>query len=176
MKLVRWKRFTWDLSKLPPLETTAALPAHYHVRVATRDDAKAVKEVIFSAFSLDTSWSDTFKTFKDRLEADIDAAFLHGSPPAIVITHGQRIIAASTVLPDVDAESHLTSGPCVRVEYRNRGIGTVLLHHSLKQLQQSGLVKGYGISKDTAPASKFVYPKFGSTNEAYNFEPSVVSS
>jgi len=175
MKLVRWKRFTWDLSKLPPLEPSA-LPAHYHMRIATRDDAKSVKEVIFSSFSLDTAWSDTFKTFKDRLEAHIDGAFLHGSAPAIVISHGPRIIAASTVLPDVDAESHLTSGPCVRIEYRNRGIGTFLLYHSLKQLQQSGLVKAYGISKDTSPASKFVYPKFSSTNEAYNFAPSAVSS
>ncbi len=174
MKLVRWKRFAWDLSKLPPLES-AALPAHYHVRAATREDAKAVKEVIFSAFSLDTSWSDTFKTFRDHLEAHIDMSFSHSGTPAMVVTHGPRIIAASTVLPEVDAESNLTSGPCVRVEYRNRGIGTALLHHSLKQLQQLGLSRATGISKETAPASKFVYPKFGSTSEAYNFEPTAVS-
>jgi len=175
MKLVRWKRFTWDLSKLPPLEAAAALPTQYHLRAAVREDARSVKEVIFSAFSLDTAWSDSFKTFRDRLESHIELAFSHANGSALVITHGQRIIAASALLADVDAESHLTSGPCVRVEYRNRGIGTGLLHHSLKHLQQGGLNRARGISKDTAPASKFVYPKFGSTNESYDFEPSAVS-
>ncbi len=173
MKLVRWKRFSWDLAKLPPLETTA-LAAQYHVRLTGREDLKAVKEVIFSAFSLDTSWSDTFKSFKDMLEMQIEQSFSPGALPPIAITHGQRIIAASTILADVAADSHLTSGPCVRIEYRNRGIGTALLHHSLKHLQQAGLTRASAICKETAPASKFVYPKFGSTNEACDFEPTTV--
>lgn len=174
MKLVRWKRFTWDLSKLPPLET-APLAAQYHARPAAREDAKAVKEVIFSAFSLDTSWSDTFNTFREWLEMQIDTSFAQGALPPIVITHGQRVIAASTLLGDVDAESHLTSGPCVRVEYRNRGIGSALLHHSLRHLQQGGISFANGICKDATAANKFVYPKFGSTSVAYDFEPSVAS-
>ena len=46
--------------------------------------------------------------------------------PALVITHGQRIIAASAICTDADAESNLISGPCVLVEYCNRGLGTAL--------------------------------------------------
>ena len=174
MKLVRWKRFTWDLAKLPPLET-AGLAAQYHVRGAAREDHKSVKEVIFSAFSLDTAWSDSFSIFRDRLEGQIEQSFAHNDVPALVVTHGQRIIAASIILADIDAESHLVSGPCVRIEYRNRGIGTALLLHSLKQLQQGGLSRVHGITKDTAATCKFVYPKFGSTSEACKFEPSPVS-
>jgi predicted N-acetyltransferase YhbS len=175
MKLVRWKRFTWDLSKLPPLET-AALPEHYRVRSATREEVKTVKEVVFSAFSLDSAWSDTFKIFRDQLDANIELAFGPGALPPLVVTHGQRIIAVSSLLADVAADSHLTSGPCVRMEYRNRGIGTALLLHSLLALQQAGLARASAISKDSSATTKFVYPKFGSTSEACDFEPSPVSS
>lgn len=174
MKLVRWRRFTWDLSKLP--QQKLPLPAHYNLRIATREDARAAHNVISSAFSLDTSWSDTFKTFREALDQQLDAAFVKEGVPGLVITHGQRIIAASVLNTDVDAESNLVSGPCVLVEYRNRGLGTALLHASLQQMQSSGLARVHGICKDTAPTSKFVYPKFGATSEIYNFEPSIVNS
>ena len=49
MKLVRWRRFIWQLAKLPP--ATAALPAHYTLRSATREEEKLVQRVIFGAFS-----------------------------------------------------------------------------------------------------------------------------
>jgi len=172
MKLVRWRRFTWDLSKLP--SQVLPLPPHYNLREAGREDTRAVHEVIYSAFSQDTSWSDTFITFRERLDQQLDAAFARESVPALVITHGQRIIAASALDTEMDAEAHLLSGPCVLVEYRNRGLGTVLLHASLVQLRNSGLNRVYGFCKDTAPTSKFVYPKFGSTSEIYSFEPSII--
>jgi predicted N-acetyltransferase YhbS len=168
MKLVRWKRFTWDLTKLPPSENS--LPTQYTVRPATREDQKRVREVIFAAFSLDTAWSDAFGLFKDLLHSQIDAAFQRESVPAVVVSHGQRIIAASALTTEPDAESHLLSGPCVLTEYRSRGIGSALLYHSLKQLQSGGPGRVHGICKETVPTSKFVYPKFGSTSVDYNFD------
>jgi len=147
------------------------MPAHYHLRVATRDDLRAVTPVISSAFSLDTSWSDTFFQFRDRLDQQIEQAFNRESVPALLITHGQRIIGASALNTDMDAETNLISGPCVAVEYRNRGLGTALLHASLKQLQTAGLPRARGICRDTAPAAKFVYPKFGSTDEPHELQP-----
>ena len=172
MKLVRWRRFIWDVSKLPTHK--AALPNHYNLRAAERDELRTIRNVIFSAFSLDTSWSDTFITFREMLDTQLELAFSKEAVPALVITHGQRIIAASALNSEIDAETHLTSGPCVLVEYRNRGLGSTLLHASLLQLQKAGLTRCTGICKDTAPTSKFVYPKFGSTNEPYNFIPSPV--
>jgi len=53
MKLVRWKRFTWQIQKLPPLEQK--LPAHFITRPATREEAKAVAHVVVTAFSLDST-------------------------------------------------------------------------------------------------------------------------
>ncbi len=173
MKLVRWKRFTWDLTKLPTSETP--LPAHYSVRPAAREEQKRVREVIFSAFSQDTAWSDAIALFKDGLDAQIDAAFQRESAPAMMICHGQRIIAASALTTEADAENHLLSGPCVLTEYRSRGIGSALLYHSLKQLQAGGLSRAFGVCKETVATSKFVYPKFGSTSAAFEFEPTVAA-
>ena len=70
MKLVRWKRFTWQLPKLPPLDHT--LPGHFTIRAAARDEAKAVVHVVMTSFSLDSTWSDTLNLFRDRLEMQLD--------------------------------------------------------------------------------------------------------
>jgi GNAT superfamily N-acetyltransferase len=172
MKLVRWKRFTWDLSKLPPADST--LPAHYAVRPAMKEDVKPAHDVIFSAFSLDAAWSDTLKSFRARLEAQLDGAFAKPDPSVLVITHGQRIIAASLLSADPGGENHLLSGPCVLAEYRNRGLGTALLRKSLEYLRDAGLTTAFGVCKEMAPTAKFVYRKFGSTSVPFSFDTAVV--
>jgi predicted N-acetyltransferase YhbS len=169
MKLVRWRRFVWELAKLSAVD--GSLPTHYHLRAATREEEKPVHRVIFSAFSLDSSWSDALQNFRESLEAQIEAAFAHENVPALVICHGQRIIGASALTTSADVENHLLSGPCVLMEYRNRGLGTALLQYSLKQLQNAGLEQACGISKENVVASKFIYPKFGSVSAPCEFEP-----
>jgi N-acetylglutamate synthase-like GNAT family acetyltransferase len=160
MKLVRWKRFTWQLKQLPPPEHK--LPGHFTVRPATREEARAVSHVVITAFSLDSTWSDTLNLFRERLEMQLDLAFQRESFPAIVITHGPRIIATSVLNTDPEADSNLVSGPCVLTEYCNRGLGTALLHASLRQLADIGLERAAGITKENSAACKFLYPKFGS--------------
>jgi N-acetylglutamate synthase-like GNAT family acetyltransferase len=174
MKLVRWKRFTWELSKLPPFEST--LPAHFNFRPATRDDRKTVSHLVVTSFSLDSAWSDMMKMFREQLDMLLEQAFDRESVPAIVVAHGPRIIAASVLNTDPGAESHLVSGPCVLSEYCNRGIGTALLHHSLSQLRSAGIEHASGATKDNVPACKFVYPKFGSSSTTFDYEPLVVRS
>lgn len=174
MKLVRWKRFTWQLLKLPPLEEK--LPPQYVFRPATREEAKEVNHVIFTAFSLDTAWSDTLKIFRERLEMQIDLAFARESTPGLVVTHGPRVIAASVFNTDPESESNLVSGPCVLSEYGNRGLGTALLHHTLRHLRSAGLESAAGVTKENTAACKFVYPKFGSVSESYEFTPEMAES
>ena len=172
MKLVRWKRFTWELTKLPPLEST--LPAHFVFRDASRDEEKIVSHLVFTAFSLEMAWSDALKIFRDRLEAQMHLSFEREGAPAIVITHGPRIIAASVLSTEADAESHLISGPCVLPEYCNRGLGTALLHHCLAKLKGAGLIRASAVTKENVPASKFLYPKFGSSSASHEYEPMLV--
>jgi predicted N-acetyltransferase YhbS len=174
MKLVRWKRFIWQLPKLPSLDQS--LPAHFIVRMAARDEAKAVSHVILTAFSLDSAWSDTLNLFRDRLEMQLDLAFSRESVPALVITHGPRIIAASALNTEIEAESHLVSGPCVLSEYCNRGLGTALLHASLRQLREAGLTRAVAITKENTPSCKFVYPKFGAESASCEYAPALIAT
>jgi hypothetical protein len=169
MKLVRWKRFTWDLTKLAP-DHEPHLPSHYTVRAAARDEEKTVRNVIFTAFGLDSAWGDSFKLVRGFIESQLSSSFLHRAVPCLVITHGVRIIAASALNTSDDAPCHLISGPCVLAEYRNRGLGTSLLHESLLHLKTAGLDRCTGVCKEHVPASKFVYPKFGSTAADFDFD------
>jgi len=174
MKAVRWKRFTWTLSTLPA--QVPALPERYTVRAASREDLEIVKHVIFSAFALDSAWSDTLATAREWLEHQIGLAFERESVPALVMQHGQRIIAASALTTEFDAETHLLSGPCVLMEYHNRGIGSALLFHSLRQLKQAGLEQVSAVTKENVVVAKFLYPKFGSTQADHAFEPGLAST
>jgi N-acetylglutamate synthase-like GNAT family acetyltransferase len=174
MKLLRWKRFSWDLNKLP--DPGPPLAERYNMRAATAEDHKTVSDLIFRSFTLDSTWGDALALVKDWLMAQVDAAFAREPVPAVVISHGTRLIAASAISTDVTADTNLISGPCVLIEYRNRGLGTVLLYHTLLQLRHSGLAHVHGIVKDNVPAGKFVYPKFESTFDEIEFEPRFVGT
>ncbi len=169
MKLVRWTRFTWDSAKLP--EEGSVLDPHYHIRPVARDEEKVVRSVIASSFALDMNWSDTLKTMKDWLEERLDEVFEHKVPPCLVVTHGSRVIGASALDADRESECHLISGPCILNEYRNRGIGTELLFQSLHALREAGFEQVRAITKSNVPVAKFVYTKFNSVSEPWEFEP-----
>jgi N-acetylglutamate synthase-like GNAT family acetyltransferase len=152
------------------------LEAHYHIRPVTRDEEKTVRAVIASSFALDMNWSDTLKTMKDWLEARLDEVFEHKVVPCLVVTHGTRVIGASPLDPNREAECHLVSGPCILNEYRNRGIGTELLFQSLNALREAGFEKARAITKSNVPVAKFVYTKFNSVSEPWEFEPVLARS
>ncbi len=173
MKLVRWKRFAWDLTKLPEFESR--LSSAYNVRSASRDEEKTIHHVIFNAFGLDSAWGDSLRLVRGFVESQLTSSFLHRAVPCLVITHGNRIIAASALNVSEDAPSHLISGPCVLSEYRNRGIGSTLLHESLEHLKAAGIRTAYGVSKESVPASRYLYTKFGSTSTEFDFDALMAS-
>jgi ribosomal protein S18 acetylase RimI-like enzyme len=159
MKLVQWVLFTWELDKLPTLGT--ALPAHYSLTTANQTDEKELRAVIGRSFVQDTSWGDAMHEVNDMLDGWLERAFEpEKSSICLALRHGLRMIGASILIPDVAAGNHLIPGPCVLMEYRNRGLGTALLGESLRQLRAAGLSRAAALTKDNAPAAKFLYPKF----------------
>ena len=159
MKLVQWVHFTWELDKLPTL--SAALPAHYFLTSANRADEKELRAVIERSFVQDTSWGDAIHEVNSMLNGWLERAFEpEKSGICLALRHGLRMIGASILVPDPTAGNHLTPGPCVLMEYRNRGLGTALLEESLRQLRAAGLSRAAGLTKKNAPAAKFLYPKF----------------
>jgi GNAT superfamily N-acetyltransferase len=159
MKLVQWVHFTWELDKLPTLG--AALPAHYSLTTANQTDEKELRAVIGRSFVQDSSWGDAIHEVNGMLDGWLERAFEpEKGGICLALRHGLRMIGASVLIPDAAAGNHLTPGPCVLMEYRNRGLGTALLGESLRQLRAAGLSRAAALTKDNAPAAKFLYPKF----------------
>lgn len=173
MKLVRWARFSWDLTRLAPVYP--AIDSHYHIRPATADDEKAVRTVILSAFTLDPNWAFLLRDLRGQIEASLNHAFGEkrdrdkrdkrdqNEPACVVLTHGSRIIGASTLTFDPDADSHLLSGPCVLMEYRNRGLATALLAQSLTTLRDANLTIAHGLTRLNSLTAECIYTKFNSS-------------
>ncbi len=169
MKLLRWVRFTWDLAKLPP--STCELPEHYQIAPAAREEESELRQVISRSFVLDATWNPATQDVRQMIDAWLDEAFASPSTIFLALRHGLRIIGVSVLSPYPAGENHLTPGPCVLVEYRNRGFGTGLLEHSLRALREAGVSRAITISKENAPAARFLYPKFSGVLTPNNHTP-----
>jgi hypothetical protein len=174
MKLTNWLKFIWDLKiyVAPPTE----LPSQYVIRRAIRSEEEVVRKALFSAFSLDSDWSDALNRIWPTMNEQIGDTFGSKEPKCLVMTHGTRVIGASLLTIDSSAPYQLISGPCILVEYRNRGLGTQLLAASLTFLKEAGQDIVCGVTKKNIPAAKFVYHKFGSRAEPMDNEPDLVAS
>ncbi|MEY2506189.1 MAG: hypothetical protein QOH01_518 [Verrucomicrobiota bacterium] len=171
MKLSNWIRFTWDLSQLPPFDT--ALPEHYEIGPATAEDEMELRKIISTSFVLDPTWSPELQEVTEKIEAWLERAFASPNCLFLALRHGARIIGASVLCTEAEAEMHLIPGPCVSMEYRNRGFGTRLLEQALIRLREAGLSQATGVAKEHLPVSRFLYPKFNATSSPYDFTPLV---
>ena len=159
MKLLSWVQFTWDLTTFPHVDPS--LPEHYQIAPAAKDDEKELRKVFSSVFLLDPAWNAAIGETMQTIQPWLDRAFAPEPSVCLALRHGLRIIGAAVLAVDPDADNHLVPGPCVLMEYRNRGFGTALLEASLKFLHEAGLRRVSGITRDNAPVTKFLYPKFG---------------
>ena len=160
MKLLNWVRFTWDLTKLP--SSDLLLPAHYQIAPVTPQDERELRKVYSSSFLLDSIWNPVIGGVMQRIQSRLDDVFKSANSTCLALRHGARIIGAAVLSHDFEAEDHLAPGPCILIEYRNRGFGTLLLGKSLQLLRETGLTRVTALAPDYVPASKFLYPKFNS--------------
>jgi GNAT superfamily N-acetyltransferase len=159
MSLRNWVRFSWDLTALPA--SAAELPPHYQIAPATQKDEMGLRKVFSSSFLLDPVWNPAIGDVMQTIQSRLDRLFAAEAGTCLALRHGSRIIGAAVVSDDLDSEDHFAPGPCILVEYRNRGFGTRLLEGSLFWLREAGLVRAFGMALDYAPVAKFLYPKFG---------------
>ncbi|MEM1059640.1 MAG: GNAT family N-acetyltransferase [Verrucomicrobiota bacterium] len=159
-----WVLYHWKLSNLPA--TAPTLEDCYQYSLAKPGDQEALDNVFTRAYLTEIGWSTdvderierTARIVRDRL-SDATADFL-------AVRHGSRIIAASVVVDNPEAEEHFASGVCVLDEYRCRGLGTYLLYQSLERLRQAGLEEARALTKAGIAADKYLYGKFGGRREA----------
>ena len=158
MKVSEWVRFSWDFAKLPALDLT--LPKHYTIDAATAQNEKEVREVILRCFRLDPVWSPALHQTLGMIESWLRRALQSDRHNCLVLRHGARIIGASVLSLDPTSENHLVPGPCVCVEYRNRGFGSRLLEHSFHALRDAGVPRAVALTRVNTSVARFLYPKF----------------
>ena len=158
MKRLNWVQFTWDLAALPhsPIE----LPERYQIEPATADDEKELRRVVTASFALDPEWNATLQEVMQAVDGWLDASLAAETNGCLVLRHGSRIIGGSILSLQPDTSTHLAPGPCVLMEYRNRGFGTHLLARSLATLRDHGVTRAVAIAKENSPATRFLFTKF----------------
>lgn len=166
MNWSNWIRFRWDLSQLPKFDTQ--LPQHYEIGPVTAEDEAEVRKIISSSFVLDPAWNPLTQEVMEVIEPWLEQAFASRNTICLALKHGARIIGAAALCHDPEAAVHLTPGPCVSLEYRNRGFGTRLLEQCLTRLREGGLKEAIGMAHENAPVTKFLYPKFKGTPVPYD--------
>ena len=169
MKRTSWIQFTWDLQALPQMESE--LPEHYQITRTNREDEAELRKVITTSFTLDPAWNPAMQEVMQTIESWLDRASDSEAYVCLALRHGLRIIGATVLNLEPDAENHLSPGPCISMEYRNRGFGTRLLEYSLRTLRDAGLPAASAIAKENLPVTKFLYTKFNGRPTPYDFSP-----
>jgi len=163
-----WRRFSWSLSSI--LSDDPSSRNGDVIRLARREEGEDVLQTVLLSLSMDSSWNDSYAMVEQYLTTTVGRLFNESELLCLVIQKGNRLIAASLLDPDLDAVHQLVSGPMVTTEYRNRGVGSRLLHASLAALQERGLARATGITRDRTVAARHVYAKFGSVSESFSFQ------
>jgi hypothetical protein len=158
MKLIEWVRFSWDFADLPAPELE--LPQHYRIEPVTTEDEKPLRQVISRCFCLDPVWSPALHETLQMIESWLGRALQSDRHMCLALRHGARIIGASVLSLDPESDNHLSPGPCISMEYRNRGFGSLLLEHSFNKLHQAGLARAFALTRGNTSVARFLYPKF----------------
>lgn len=157
-KPVALARFRWNLADLTP--GSVPMPGPYTVRPAGEQELEDALRVVEASYSLDPEWSGCAKHINEAVLPGVRKVF-SGEATCLFLLHGNRVIAVSAYDPDPESGVHLVTGPCVLIEYRNRGIGGALLHATLEALRDRGLKEAIGQTRPGTPSAKFLCSKFG---------------
>jgi len=148
---------------LPPL------PPSFNIRRATAADQEVISTLVRSSFTLDSEWNPYYAETRPILDRVLAQMFPEkGDPFCLVLSHGGRIIGVSGLSAEIEAYNHLLTGPCISMEYRNRGLASVLLAESLVALRDAGVAIARGNTKAGSTCGQFIYSKFGSMRTIVN--------
>jgi hypothetical protein len=159
MKKTRWVNFVWDLAGNEwPVITP---PRQYRLSLVKAAEREQLQGVIEKSFALDPGWNAALHMIDAQMKSSIAAAFDSESASWLALQHGARIVGGTLLMTDPDAPAQLVPGPCILMEYRNRGLGTLLLCSALRHLRDAGMIQACAKTRENSPAARFLYPKFG---------------
>jgi hypothetical protein len=74
-----------------------------------------------------SGWNAALHMIDAQVKSSTAAAFNSESASWLALQHGARIVGGTLLMTDPDAPAQLVPGPCILMEYRNRGLGSLLL-------------------------------------------------
>lgn len=156
---VALERFTWELKNLPP--NAGEIPEPYVLRTAGEEEADQAMSLVQSCYNLDPEWSGCALHIKGSVLPGVMKTMAKEAS-CLFVQHGNRVIGVSVF--DCEPEHggvHLVTGPCVLIEYCNRGIGGALLGATLSALRERGLSVAHGQTRPKSSSAKYLCAKFG---------------
>ncbi|HET9418811.1 MAG TPA: hypothetical protein VFO30_05675, partial [Chthoniobacterales bacterium] len=111
MKHSSWIRFQWDLSAFPA--NGSPLPPRYQIAPASGHDVEQLRKLFSTAFTLDSTWNAAVDEVLATVQMWLERAFASRTSTCLALRHCTRIIGASVVLGEPEADNHLTPGPCI---------------------------------------------------------------
>lgn len=156
---VALESFQWNLKEVPASPEEMFAP--FVLRAAAEQESDEAVAIVQASYNLDPEWSGCALYVKGTVLPGV-LKTLAKEPNCLFVQHGNRIIAASVYDPSPEPGGvHLVSGPCVLIEYRNRGIGGALLGATLSALRNRGVSEATGATRAKSPSSRYLCPKFG---------------
>ena len=116
--------------------------------------------MIGRSFALDPNWNFALHEANAMVQNAITRSLNSATTTCLALRHGSRIIAGTFLAVDPDVSEQFIPGPCVLMEYRNRGLGTLLLAAAMQHLRDAGLKRACAITRQGSPVARFLYPKF----------------
>ena len=157
-KPITLTRFRWKLADAAL--AAEDLPQPYTLRAADKQELEDALGVVQASYNLDPEWSGAAKHIEEVVLPGVKKAF-EDEAYGLFVQHGNRVVAASIYQPQPEDGIHLVTGPCVLIEYRNRGIGGALLAATLQALKSHGVTEAVGQTRPFTPSAKFLCTKFG---------------
>ena len=153
MEKTRWANFVWDLAetKLPAISA----PRQFRLSLVKAAERRQLQEVIEKSFALDPSWNAALHMIDAQVKSSIAAAFNSESASWLALQHGARIVGGTLLMNDPDGSTQLVPGPCILVEYRNRGLGAFLFRSALRHLRDAGMTRACAGTRESSPAARF---------------------
>src|SRR5438874_572696 len=153
MKKTRWVNFVWDLAETQLAAISA--PRQFHLSPVKAAERRQLQEVIEKSFALDPGWNAALHMIDAQVKSSLAAAFNSESASWLALQHGARIVGGTVLMNDPDGSTQLVPGPCLLVEYRNRGFGTFLLCSALRHLRDTGMTRACARTRESSPSARF---------------------
>lgn len=155
--------FRWDLSKFD--YPSPKRSQDVRVKVASENEMGSVAKVWYEGLSNEEGalWANYLKKWTPASAAKwfLNSKKRLGAKP-LVAEERDVIVGINGIIAEANSgKGRFFTGIVVSSDYRLRGIGTLLLHKTLSDLNEEGLRCAEVETIQGIPAAKYLYPKYG---------------